>query len=105
MILPFDDKYRISSETQQWIIQRSRCRNGEPVWESFRYFTRFDLCIGELGEILIRELNADGIQEATQAVHDLCDRIAQAFMPVLQIKYRIGPEETGGDETIGMRLR
>ena len=105
MILPFDDKYRISSETQQWIIQRSRCRNGEPVWESFRYFTRFDLCIGELGEILIRELDAEGLPEATQAVHDLCDRIAQAFMPVLEIKYRIGPEETGGDETIGIRLR
>ena len=105
MILPFDDKYRISSETQQWIIQRSRCRNGEPVWESFRYFTRFDLCIGELGKILIRELDAEGLPEATRAVHVLCDRIAHAFMPVLQITYRIGPEETGGDETIGMRLR
>ena len=105
MILPFDDKYRISSETQQWIIQRSRCRNGEPVWESFRYFTRFDLFIGELGEILIRELDAEGLPEAHQAVHDLCDRIAQAFMPVLEIKHRLGPEEPGSKPPMTVRLR
>ncbi len=105
MILPFDDKYRIVSETQQWIIQRGRCRDGEPVWENFRYFSRFDLCIRDLGEILIRELDADGIQEATQAVHELCDRIGQAFMPVLQIKYRIGPDGPGGDETTEVCLR
>ncbi len=71
----------------------------------FRFFARLDFCLRELGEMLVRELDADGIQEATQAVHDLCDRIAHAFMPVLQIKYRIGPEEPGGDETIGIRLR
>jgi hypothetical protein len=57
-----------------------------------------------LGEVLIRELDADGIQAATQAVRELCDRIAQAFMPVLQIKYRIGPEEPGGDKIAEGRL-
>jgi len=105
MILPFDDNYRIVSETQQWIIQRSRRRNGKPEWANFRYYNRLGLCIGELGEMLVRELDAKGLEEAIQAVDDLCDRIARTFMPVLEIKYRIGPEEPGGDETIGMRLR
>ena len=105
MILPFDDNYRIVSETQQWIIQRSRRRNGKPEWANFRYYNRLGLCIGELGEILIRELNAEGLEEAIQAVDDLCNRIARTFMPVLEIKYRIGPEEPGSEPPMTVRLR
>ena len=65
MILPLDDKYRIKSETHQWIIQKARKRkkDGALIWESFAYFSNFESCFKRLGEVMIRELDTHGLED------------------------------------------
>jgi hypothetical protein len=86
MILPFDEDYRIKSETQQWIIQKSQVVKGKTVWKNFRFFSQLEYCIRDLSRILIRELETEGIQESVAAIEELCLQIAEVFAPVLEIR-------------------
>ena len=83
MILPINDEYRISSDSYQWIIQKSRQRkrNGELVteWRSESFFSTFEGVLRELGERMVRESDAVGFAQALEDVERVVTTLSQAL--------------------------
>ena len=81
MILPINDQYRIASDSRQWMIQASRMKNGESVWESKLYFGTFKSALNELGELMVRESEADTLVDALADVEKVTTILSHALTP------------------------
>ena len=68
MIIPINERYRITSDEYQWIIQKKRSRKGREDWESKLSFGTFESALQSLGELLVRR------SEANTLVGMLCKR-------------------------------
>ena len=79
MILPINDQYRIASDSRQWMIQASRMKNGETVWQSKYYFGTFKSALNELGELMVRASEARTVPEALRDVQDVATQLSQAL--------------------------
>ncbi len=58
MNLPINEQYRISSDANQWILQKSRTRKGVKDWESISFHGDVDDLIKHLGNRMVRESDA-----------------------------------------------
>jgi len=97
MILPINDKYRISSDRNQWIIQEYKGiatkdgkgrKAGEPVWKSISFHTNINSTVRRLAEMQIRESDATTLAEALRVVPEVAAAISQAFDLVAEVNWK-----------------
>ena len=70
MIIPIDDRYRLKSDVNQWMIQRYRSasKRREATWESFKYFHDPSSAVTELVQMLVRESDVATLVDALEEV-------------------------------------
>ena len=55
MIIQINEKYRITSDSRQWMIQKHQERGDDrEPWVSISYFPTFKMTLSELGERILR---------------------------------------------------
>ncbi len=89
-----DETYRITSDRNQWIIQRSKKRKGKVVWEGFKFFRTFDQCVQNLGEMLCRELDTEGVSEALAGIDAVSAKLSAALSPCFEVVKRVEDKNT-----------
>ena len=55
MIIPINDRYRITSDEYQWIIQKKRNRKGKEDWQARLYYPTLKAALEGLGELMVRQ--------------------------------------------------
>ena len=81
MLIPINEHYQIASDSRQWMIQESRMRNGESVWESRLYFGTIESAVKELGELMVRESKANTLVDALADVEKVTTILSHALTP------------------------
>ena len=81
MLIPINERYQIASDTGQWMIQEARTRKGETVWQSKYYFGTFKSALNELGELMVRESEAETLVDALADVEKVTTILSQALTP------------------------
>ena len=81
MLIPINERYRIASDSRQWMIQESRMRNGETVWQPKYYFGTFKSALNELGELMVRTSDAQTLVDALIDVEKVTTTLSQALTP------------------------
>ena len=84
MLIPINERYRITSDSRQWIVQESRLRNGTTDWESKFYFGTFNAALKDLGELMVRESKAQTLADALDDVEKVTTTLSQALTPQLE---------------------
>jgi len=79
MNLPINEQYRISSDANQWILQKSRTRKGVQEWESIAFYTDLDQLVKSLKNRMVRESDATTLAEALVAIENVTTTLSQAL--------------------------
>ena len=79
MVIPINDHYQIASDARQWMIQEARKRNGRTVWQSKYYFGTFESAVKDLGELMVRESEAQTLADALDDVEKVTTTLSQAL--------------------------
>jgi len=60
-----NEKYRIQSDSRQWILQRAHSdkKTGETSWTGFEYYSNIENAMKGLAERMLRESDASGMQD------------------------------------------
>ena len=81
MLIPINKRYRIASDSRQWIIQELRTRNGANEWRPKSYFGTIESAVKELGELMVRTSDAQTLVDALADVEKVTTTLAQALTP------------------------
>ena len=84
MIIPVNDRYRITSDPRQWMIQESRTRNGEAEWESRYYFGTLESAVRELRELMVRTSDGETIADDLADIEKVATTLSQALTPTIE---------------------
>ena len=84
MMIPINDRLRITSDSRQWMIERKRLRKGKESWEARLYFGTLKACLKDLGELMVRESEANTLVDALEAVEKVTATLCQALTPQLE---------------------
>ena len=79
MKLPINEQYRIASDANQWILQKSRTRKGVQEWESIAYYTDLDPLVKSLTNRMVRDSDATTLTDALVAIENVTTTISQAL--------------------------
>ena len=79
MKLPINKQYRIASDANQWILQKSRTRKGVQEWESIAYYADFYPLVKSLTNRMVRESNATTLTDALAAIENVTTTLSQAL--------------------------
>jgi hypothetical protein len=84
MIIPIDDKYRLKSDVDQWMIQKFTPTKKEPKkWTSIKYFANPSNAVTELVQMRIRASDAetlvDALEDAKKATASVLEALAPCF--------------------------
>ncbi len=79
MILHINDRFRITSDSRQWIIQQARTRNGCKSWQSKWFFPTFESALRELGQLMVRTSKAQTLVDALDDVEKVTTTLSQAL--------------------------
>jgi len=79
MKLPINKQYRIASDANQWILQKSRTRKGVQEWESIAYYTDLDPLVKSLTNRMVRDSDATTLTDALAAIENVTTTISQAL--------------------------
>ena len=94
MIIPINSQYQIHSDRYQWIITKSRFRNGKKEWQRESFYRSFDHALRSLGEQMVRESEANTLVDALEAVEKVTATLSQALTPQIeQVLEAIGRED------------
>ena len=93
MIIPINSQYQIHSDRYQWIITKSRFRNGKKEWQPESFYRSFDHALRSLGELMVRESNATTLVKALEDVEKVTTQLSQALTP--QLKLQLEHEREG----------
>ena len=85
MMIPINDRYRISSDRYQWMIQEARTRKGDKVWESKCFFGTFPAAVKGLWELMVRESEAQTLVDALADVEKITTTLSQALTPQFEV--------------------
>ena len=91
MIIPINARYRIVSDEYQWIIQRIRTRKGKEDWQARLYYPTLKAAVEGLGELMVRQSNADTLISALAAVEEVATQLSQALTPKIEVKTGTDP--------------
>ena len=95
MIIPINEKYQISSDSNQWMLQtflKASVKKPDR-WESIKYYAKLDNLIENLSERMLRESEAVGIAEAMVEVKLIATTLTHALRPFI-----IVPDIKPGDK-------
>ncbi len=79
MIIPINEQYRIATDPYQWIIQTKRTRCGRKEWRAETYHPTFESALQSLGELMVRQSNAETLADALDAVKTITTQLSQAL--------------------------
>ena len=79
MIIPINQQYRITTDPYQWIIQTKRTKYGKEEWRAETYHPTFESALQSLGELLVRQSNAETVADALDAVKTVTTQLSQAL--------------------------
>ena len=79
MIIPINSQYQIHSDRYQWIITKSRFRNGKKEWQAESFHRSFDHALRSLGELMVRESKAQTLTDALTHVDHVATTLSQAL--------------------------
>jgi len=85
MELEIDNKYRITSDKYQWMIQEKRTRKGEIDWKSVSYYPSIEQAIQGLGELMVRLSDAKTLTDALRDVQNVATQLSHALTPNLEV--------------------
>ena len=74
MLTEISPQLRIVSYEFGWKLERPRLRNGEQVFEAFKWFSTFRTALEEAGKHEIRQIEANTLADAIEAVSQIADR-------------------------------
>ena len=97
MLIQINDQFRIKSDSMQWMIQRRRTRNGKQSWESKLFFPTLQGAINELGELMVRESQAQTLADALVAVENVTTVLSQALTPQFDGGLDVSEKEVNND--------
>jgi hypothetical protein len=81
MLIPINERYRIASDSRQWMIQELRTRSGAIEWRSKSYFGTIESAVKELGELMVRTSDAQTLVDALADVEKVTTTLSQALTP------------------------
>ena len=84
MLIQVNDQFRIKSDSVQWMIQKRRTRNGKRTWESRLFFPSLQGAVKELGELMVRESEAQTLADALVEVEKITTTLSQALTPQIE---------------------
>ena len=94
MMIPINEDFAIRGDSVQWVIQRKRQREGKEIWESRLYFGTLKACLKDLGELMVRESEANTLVDALEAVEKVTATLSQALTPQIEgVLEAIGRED------------
>ena len=85
MMIPINDRYRISSDRYQWMIQEARTRKGDKVWESKWFFGTFPAAVKGLWELMVRESEAQTLVDALADAEKITTTLSHALTPRFEV--------------------
>ena len=85
MIIPINKKYRIASDSRQWMLQQFHKASAKKPdrWESVQFYSKLDNLVGNLSERMLRESDAVGIAEAMVEVKRIATTLTNALRPFI----------------------
>ena len=91
MIIPIDDKYRVRSDTQCWMIDRigGINKDGERVWNAIKFYQNPGNAIKGLANLQIRTTNTETLEDSIEAIQKICDKfnkILKAYSDGKEVK-------------------
>ena len=84
MEIPINEKYRLSSDEYQWIVQKRRTRKGKLDWTNLEYHSRLDSAVRSLGELMVRRSKANTLVDALKEVETIATTLSQALTPHIE---------------------
>ena len=84
MEIPINEKYRLSSDEYQWIVQKRRSRKGKVAWTNLEYHSRLDSAVRSLGELMVRRSKANTLVDALREVETIATTLSQALTPHIE---------------------
>ena len=84
MEIPINEKYRLSSDEYQWIVQKRRTRKGKLDWKNLEYHSRLDSAVRSLGELMVRRSKANTLVDALKEVETIATTLSQALTPHIE---------------------
>ena len=79
MIIPVNEQYRIATDPYQWMVERSRTRNGNKEWEPKLFYPTFKAALKGLGELMVRLSDAQTLVDAIGDVEKVSTTLSQAL--------------------------
>lgn len=70
---------RIVSYEYGWKLERPRLRNGELVWQAFKWCSTFRRSLEEAGNYEIRQIEANTLADAIDGVSQIAQRYGTIF--------------------------
>ena len=84
MEILINEKYRLSSDEYQWIVQKRRSRKGKLDWTNLEYHSRLDSAVRSLGELMVRRSKANTLVDALKEVETIATTLSQALTPHIE---------------------
>ena len=94
MIIPITDKYRLKSDSRQWMIQKlewvtdKKTKEKRRDFVSFNYYADINQAVNGLAQLMIRASEAQTLADALAEVDNGCVTLTQALSPVFEVKQR-----------------
>ena len=86
MIIPIDDKYRLKSDVNQWMIQESRIVKGEVQWRGIKFFHDPSNAVTELVLLGVRQSDAQTLTDALAEVERITAHVLSALHPRFEVR-------------------
>jgi len=84
MIIPINDRYRITSDEYQWIIQKMRNRKGKEDWQARLYYPTLKAALEGLGDLMVRQSDVATLADALVEVENVTTTLSQALTPTIE---------------------
>lgn len=87
MFIQIDDNYALGSDRYSWHILKWRMRKTrktgkvEKVWEAYQWFSTVQKATQGLGELMVRESEAQTFAEALAEIESVTAKLTQALAP------------------------
>jgi len=90
MILPINDKYRIASDSRQWIVQTpvKTSKKYPDGWQSSSYYVSLPQLVDALCDRMLRESHATGVAEGLEEVKRIWRTLTHALAPHYEVSKR-----------------
>ena len=91
MIIPINDKYRISANKERWVVEKyGRCTDPETkklvdYWSPITYHQSLQSAINSLAQLMIRTSDAETVAEALKVIDQVTATLCEALEPNYEV--------------------